>query len=180
MPQREPHVIALYPGSFDPLTLGHLNIIRRAARLFNELVVGVGVNPDKEQLFTAEERLALIAPHIRELHNVRAEAYEGLTIDFAKHCSARVLVRGIRDLADLSGEIQQAAVNQLLGGMETVFLLTSEQHSLTSSTYIKQIFQLGGGDLSRVKRLVPHNVAEKLAEKLGRAGHAERNSSEEG
>ncbi|TWT46182.1 Phosphopantetheine adenylyltransferase [Phycisphaerae bacterium RAS1] len=175
MPAREPHIIAVYPGSFDPLTLGHLNIIRRAARLFNELIVGVGVNPDKALLFSAEERLALIEPHIHELPNVRAEAYAGLTIDFAKHCAARVLVRGIRDLADLSGEIQQAAVNQLIGGVETVFLLTSDQHTLTSSTYIKQIFQLGGGDLSRVKRLVPPNVADKLAEKLARTQRSEVN-----
>ncbi len=161
-------IIAVYQGSFDPVTYGHLDIIRRAARLFNELVVGIGVNPEKEQLFDPQERLELLLPHIRDLPNVRAATYDGLTIDFVRHCGGQVLVRGIRDLADLSNEVKLATLNRLVGGVESVFMLANDQHVLTSSTYIKQIYELGGGDLARVAQLVPPNVARRLAEKLGR------------
>lgn len=170
MPQNSRHIVAVYPGSFDPVTHGHLDVIRRAARLFNELVVGIGQNPDKTALFTQAERLALIRPHLRGLSNVRAEIYEGLTMDFVRRCGGRVLVRGIRDIGDLSDEVQQANVNQLVGGVETVFLLTSDQYALTSSTYIKQIFEMSGGKTEMIERLVPANVAQALARKLrGRA-----------
>ncbi|MFO0837029.1 MAG: pantetheine-phosphate adenylyltransferase [Phycisphaerae bacterium] len=168
MQSRAQNTIAVYPGSFDPVTHGHLDVIRRSAVLFNELVVGVGINPDKQSMFTPEERLALLRPHLRGLANVRAEAYNGLTIDFVRASGARVLVRGIRDVSDLSDELQQANVNMLIGGVETVFLLTSDQYALTSSTYIKQIFELGGGGSSRIERLVPPNVATALERKLGR------------
>ncbi len=164
-----PHtrIVAIYPGSFDPITHGHLNLIRRAAELFNELVVGVGHNPGKDELFTQDERLDLIRPHIADLTNVRGEAYDGLTIDFVRKCGGRVIVRGIRDASDLSDELQQAAVNFAIGAVETIFMPTSDQHVMTSSTYVKQIYELGGGDPERVKRLVPHNVAKALAVKLG-------------
>ncbi len=161
-------IIAVYQGSFDPVTYGHLDIIRRAARLFNELVVGIGVNPEKEQLFDPQERLELLLPHIRDLPNVRAATYSGLTIDFLRECGGSVLVRGIRDLADLSNEVKLATLNRLIGGVESVFMLANDQHVLTSSTYIKQIYELGGGDLARIAQLVPPNVARRLAEKLGR------------
>ncbi len=161
-------IIAVYQGSFDPVTYGHLDIIRRAARLFNELVVGIGVNPEKEQLFDPQERLELLLPHIRDLPNVRAATYSGLTIDFLRECGGSVLVRGIRDLADLSNEVKLATLNRLIGGVESVFMLANDQHVLTSSTYIKQIYEMGGGDLARIAQLVPPNVARRLAEKLGR------------
>lgn len=167
MGQASERIVAVYPGSFDPVTHGHLDVIRRASRLFNELVVGIGRNPDKAELFTPAERLEMLEPHIRDLPNVRAETYDGLTIDFVKRCGGRVLVRGIRDLGDLSDELQQASLNLTLGGIETVFLLTSDQHVLTSSTYVKQICEMGGG-LERLRRLVPDNVARRLFEKLGR------------
>jgi len=160
------HIVALYPGSFDPVTLGHLDVIRRAARIFNELVIGIGRNPGKETLFSPQERLDLLAPHLAEFGNVRAEAYDGLTFDFVRKCGARVIVRGIRDTTDLSNEILQANLNLAIGNVDTVFLLTRDQHVLTSSTYIKQIYEMGGGDLARIERLVPRNVAEALANKL--------------
>ncbi len=160
--------VAVYQGSFDPVTFGHLDVIRRAAMLFNELIVGIGRNPDKEQLFTPEERLALLRPHLADLPNVRAATYAGLTIDFVRECRAHVLVRGIRDMADLNHEVQLANLNRMIGGVETVFMLTSDQHVLTSSTYIKQIYEMGGGDISRISTLVPPNVAAQLAAKLGR------------
>jgi pantetheine-phosphate adenylyltransferase len=160
-------IIAVYQGSFDPVTFGHLDVIRRGAKIFNELIVGIGQNPEKEQLFTPEERLELLLPHLADLPNVRAATYDGLTIDFVRQCGAHVLLRGIRDMADLSHEVQLANLNRLIGGVETVFMLTSDQHVLTSSTYIKQIYELGGWDLARIQHLVPENVARRLAEKLG-------------
>ncbi len=166
MPYRKSPIVAVYPGSFDPVTLGHIDIIRRASTLFNELVIGVGTNPDKDPLFTQDERRDLILPHIVDLPNTRAESYDGLTIDFVRHCNGRVLVRGIRDVADLSDELQQANVNLLIGGIETVFMLASDQYVLISSTYIKQVYELGGGNRARIERLVPRNVAEAFSRKL--------------
>ena len=160
-------IVAVFQGSFDPVTFGHLDVIRRAAQLFNELVVGIGQNPDKQQFFTPQERLELLLPHIADLHNVRAATYDGLTIDFVRDCGAHVLVRGIRDMADLNQEVQVANLNRLVGGVETGFILTSDQHALTSSTYIRQIYEMGGGDISRIKQIVPANVAQRLAAKLG-------------
>ncbi len=170
-------MIAVYPGSFDPVTHGHLDVIRRASRLFNQLIVGVGLNPDKASTFTQRERIELLKPHLANLPNTRAEAYDGLTIDFVRQCNAQVLVRGIRDVADLSDEVQQANLNLAIGGVETVFLLTSDQHVLTSSTYVKQIYELGGGDVARLERLIPANAARALAEKLGRPVRRRRRSS---
>ncbi len=161
-------ITAVYAGSFDPVTLGHLDVIRRAARLFNRLIVGVGRNPDKGELFTQAERIALLSPHLAELPNTRAEAYEGLTSEFVRHVGGNVLVRGIRDFTDLSFELLQANVNMAIGAIDTVFLLTSDEHVLTSSTYIKQIFEMGGGRRrALVERLVPSNVAQALEQKLG-------------
>jgi pantetheine-phosphate adenylyltransferase len=160
------HIIAVYPGSFDPVTLGHLDVIRRAAHLFNELIIGIGRNPGKETLFTPQERIELLEPHLTQFVNVHAEAYDGLTFDFVRKSRARVLIRGIRDTTDLSNELLQANLNLTVGGVDTVFLLTRDQHVLTSSTYIKQIYEMGGGNLERIERLVPRNVAEALAHKL--------------
>jgi pantetheine-phosphate adenylyltransferase len=171
MARRAGEIIAVYPGSFDPVTHGHLDVIRRAAGLFNKLIVGVGKNPGKEEMFSSAERLELLDPHVRALRNVTAEAYDGLTIDFVRQCGARVLVKGIRDLTDLSHELQQANVNLTIGGIETVFMLTSDQHVVTSSTYIKQIYEMGGRDAERIKRLVPPNVARRLRRKLGQPRH---------
>ena len=126
-------------------------------------------------MFTHEERLAMLEPHLRDLPNARVETYEGLTMDFVRQRGAHVLVRGIRDVTDLSGELLQANVNLVIGGVETVFLLTSDQHVLTSSTYIKQIYEMGGCDRERVERLVPPTVAKYLEQKLGHRD-AQRNS----
>ena len=167
MPKEQEEVVAVYAGTFDPVTLGHLDVIRRATRLFNRLVIGVGRNPDKAEMFTQAERIEMLQPHLSALPNAHAEAYDGLTTDFVRHCGAHVLVRGIRDFTDLSFELLQANVNMAIGDVDTVFLLTRDQHVLTSSTYIKQIFEMGGGDRARIERLVPPNVAQCLEEKLG-------------
>lgn len=168
MPKPRKTTVAVYPGSFDPVTHGHLDIIRRAADIFNELVVGIGRNPDKSELFTPAERLELLLPHLK-YPNVRAETYEGLTMDFVHRMGGNVLVRGIRDAADLGGELQQANVNMMIANIDTVFLLTNDQHVLTSSTYVKQLYEMGGG-VDRLKRLVPDNVAERLMRMLPRGG----------
>lgn len=164
--QRDPHIIAVYQGSFDPVTFGHLDVIRRTARVFSEVIVGIGVNPDKTQLFTPEERLRMLLPHLRQYRNVRAATYDGLTIDFVRKCGAHILVRGIRDMVDLSHEVQLANLNRIIGGVETVFMLTSDQHVLTSSTYIKQIMEMSDGGEERIRQLVPPNVVEALTRKL--------------
>lgn len=161
------HIIAVFTGSFDPVTFGHLDVLRRGSRVFGEVIVGIGMNPDKEQLFTPEERLALLLPHIQDMPNVRAATYAGLTIDFVRECGAHVLLRGIRDMADLSNEVQLANLNRLIGGIETVFILASDQHVLTSSTYIRQIMELGGNDPARIAQLVPPNVVEVLVARYG-------------
>jgi pantetheine-phosphate adenylyltransferase len=160
------HITAVYPGSFDPVTHGHLDVIRRASTLFNELIIGIGRNPGKDMMFTPQERLEMLEPLLAEWPHVRAEAYDGLTFDFVRQQNARVIVRGIRDTTDLSNELMQANLNLTIGQVDTVFLLTRDQHVLTSSTYIKQIYEMGGGDLERIERLVPRIVAEALARKL--------------
>jgi pantetheine-phosphate adenylyltransferase len=165
MPHREERIIALYAGSFDPVTHGHLDIVHRAAGLFNELIVGIGDNPDKKPLFTAEERLRLMEPHL-PARGVKAAAYTGLTVDFARQIGARVMVRGIRDMMDFADELHQANINRVIGHIETVFLLASDRHMVTSSTYIRQIFELGGGDREQIERLVPANVARALRTRL--------------
>ncbi len=166
MPPSARRIVAVFQGSFDPVTFGHLDVIRRGAQIFNELIVGIGQNPEKEQFFTPKERLELLQPHIADLPNVRAATYAGLTIDFVRQCGAQVLLRGIRDMADLSHEVQLANLNRMIGGAETVFMLTSDQHVLTSSTYIRQIYEMGGCDQARIEQLVPPNVAQRLAQKL--------------
>jgi pantetheine-phosphate adenylyltransferase len=168
MPASTVH-IAVFPGAFDPLTHGHLDIIRRGAELFGRLVVGVGKNPEKTALFSAAERVAMIQHELRGLPNVEVLAYEGLTVEFVRTLSARVIIRGIRDTVDLRSELQAANTNLLVGGVETVFLMTSDQHALTSSTLIKQIVEIGGYDPARLLSLVPESVLRKLQQKFPQA-----------
>lgn len=169
MPQSKKPVVAIYPGSFDPVTNGHLDIIRRASAMFDELIVGVGENPEKRSWFSQRERIEMLRPHLAQLRNARAEAYTGLTVDFVRRCGGRFLLKGIRDQIDLSDELHQANVNLLAGDVETLFLMTSDQHVLTSSTYIKQLYELGGSDLERLQRLVPANVLARLDQKMRRS-----------
>ncbi len=160
-----PENIAVFPGTFDPVTCGHLDIIERGRRLFAKLVVGIGKNPEKTQLFTPEERVAIIRPLVAHMTNVDVESYNGLTADFARSMGARFILRGVRDFIDLRNELQQANTNLIVGGIETIFILTSHEHALTSSTLIKQIVEMGGGDPSRLNRIVPQLVIDKLREK---------------
>jgi len=158
--------IAVFPGVFDPLTNGHLDIIRRGASIFGRLVVGVGQNPEKTALFTAAERLAMLRQEVRDLPNVEVATYEGLTVQFVCSLGSRIIVRGIRDTVDLRSELQAANTNLIVGGIETVFLMASEQFALTSSTFIKQIVSMGGKESARLSALIPNSVLEKLQSKF--------------
>ncbi len=160
--------IGVFPGTFDPATNGHIDLIRRGHRLVNELVVAVGHNPEKEPLFTPAERIEMLEELVSDLSDVRVIAYEGLTAEFVQQVGADIILRGIRDNVDLHYELQQANINLAIGGIETIFLLSRDQFALTSSTYIKQIVELGMRDIDRLTRLVPANVAQRLREKFGR------------
>ena len=167
MSKTNPH-IAMYPGMFDPVTYGHLDIIKRAAKLYEKLVIAVGDNPLKEQVFTLEERRELLVMHTSDLSTVEVQTYSGLTVEFAKNIGAGVMIRGIRDTVDLHAELEIATANLIIGDIETVFLMTSDQHALTSSTLIKQIVEIGEYDADHLARLVPIDVAKRLEERLRR------------
>jgi len=157
---------AVFPGSFDPITNGHLDIIQRGARLFARVIVAVGQNPGKEEVFTSAERVAMIADLIRDFPNVSVESYQGLTIDFVRQAGGDMILRGIRDTLDVRDELQAANTNLIVGGIETVFLMASDQYTLTSSTFIKQIVAMGGDASTRLSALVPTTVLAKLRAKL--------------
>ncbi len=167
MPPAAPHV-AIYPGSFDPITFGHLDVIRRGRRLFDRLIVAVGRNPGKANLFTLDERVAiaadLVAQIVRE-EPVAADAevrpFTGLTVDFARSVGATVILRGIRNLSDLQYEVQQAVTNREVAGLETAFVVAGQSFAYTSSSLIKQITAMGD-DLSALASMVPPAVVERL------------------
>lgn len=158
--------LAIFPGMFDPVTLGHLDIIERAARLYDRLIVAVGDNPLKQPTFSQDERKEMLVEHTRSWPAVEVETYSGLTVDYARAVGARVILRGIRDNVDLHAELEIATTNLIIGGIETVFLMTSGQHMLTSSTLIKQIVEIGRYDPNHLARLVPLDVAQRLEERL--------------
>ena len=164
--------VAIFPGMFDPVTHGHLDIIRRASPLYRKLIVAVGVNPLKSEVFSQEERREMIKEHTCELANIEVQTYNGLTIEYARQIGAGVILRGIRDSVDVHAELEIAMTNRIIGDIETVFLMTSGQHILTSSTLIKQIVEIGTFDSEHLSRLVPMDVARKLEARL-RGGKAD-------
>jgi len=159
-------ITAVFPGMFDPVTYGHLDIIERAAQLYEKLIVAIGRNPLKEEVFTAEERTEMMVQHTQQFDNIEVQTYTGLTIEFARQVGARVILRGIRDTVDLHAELEIAMTNRIIGDIETVFLMTSGQHVLTSSTLIKQIVEIGNYNPDRLSRLVPLDVAKKLEQRF--------------
>jgi pantetheine-phosphate adenylyltransferase len=156
--------IAVFPGQFDPITNGHLDVIRRGTHLFDEIVVAVGINPDKRELFTLDDRVTMIRSVVDDLPSVRVEHYRGLTVDFVQSVQATAILRGIRDVSDLRYEFQLALANRAVGGVETVFIMTGDQYALTSSSLIRQIVSLGG-NLKQLSPLLPPIVIEKLLKK---------------
>ena len=160
---------AVYTGSFDPVTLGHLHIIQRAAKLFDELIIGIGFNADKKALFDPDERVDLVTSVTGDLDNVRAEVFEGLAVDFVRSLNSTIMVRGIRPLTDIAGEFTMMMANhQLDPGVETVFLMADERFAHVSSSLLKQIASLSDDD-NQLAKFVPPAIIPKLREKL-RAG----------
>ena len=159
---------AVYVGSFDPPTLGHLDIIRRGARLFRQLTVGIGINPDKQSLFPPEERMQLVAQMTDDLSNVQVECFEGLSVTFAETCGANVLLRGVRTVSDIELEFTMALTNRTLApDQETVFLMASEKYSHISSTLIRQIARMGQASTeAKLKEFVPECVIEPLLSRV--------------
>ncbi|BAZ69167.1 MAG: pantetheine-phosphate adenylyltransferase [Pelatocladus maniniholoensis HA4357-MV3] len=149
-------MIAIYPGSFDPITLGHLDIIQRGSRLFTKVIVAVLRNPNKTPLFSIQKRLELIRYSVKHLPNVEADAFDGLTVNYAHMREAAVLLRGLRAISDFEIELQMAHINKTLSvDIETVFLATSNEYSFLSSSVVKEIARFGGS----VDHLVPPHVA---------------------
>ena len=155
--------VAVYPGSFDPLTYGHLGVAERASKLTKKLIVAVAVNPLKDPLFSPEERVALVRQATSHLPNVEVDMFGGLLVDYAKDKHACAVIRGLRAVSDFDYEFQMALTNRKLSeDFETVFLVTSENYSYLSSTIIKQIARLGGD----IRSFVPDNVARRVKEVL--------------
>src|SRR3712207_3049458 len=168
MPHSRPAKIGVFPGQFDPITNGHLDVIRRGVGLFDELIVAVGVNPDKRELFSLDERVRIIKSLVRDLPAARVEKFTGLTVDFVRQAKATAILRGIRDVSDLRYEFQLALANRAVGGVETVFIMAGDQYALTSSSLIRQVVSLGG-DIRQLKTLLPDVVVDRLREKHGKA-----------
>jgi pantetheine-phosphate adenylyltransferase len=153
--------IGVFPGQFDPITNGHLDVIRRAVGLFDLLIVAVGINPEKTELFHLSERVSMIRGILKDIPGVQVEKYTGLTVDFARRVKATAILRGIRDVSDLRYELQLALANRTVGGIETVFIMTGDQYALTSSSLIRQVVSLGG-DVRKLQGVLPEVVIEKL------------------
>jgi pantetheine-phosphate adenylyltransferase len=154
--------VAVFPGSFDPLTNGHVDIILRGARLFDRIIVAILRNAEKYPLFTSDERVAMAVDVFREHPNVEVESFDGLLVDYAELKQASVIVRGLRAVSDFEFELQMALMNRRLGpDIETVFMMPAEQYTYVSSRLIKEVFALGG----LVTGLVPEVVEERLREK---------------
>ena len=154
---------AIYPGSFDPVTYGHLDIIERAASISDELIVGVLQNKAKSPLFSVEERVIMLGEVTKNLKNVKVVPFDGLLIDFAKQMDAKVIVRGLRAITDFEYELQMSQTNRKLNAdVETLFLTTSLDYSYLSSTTVKEVASFGGD----ITQFVPEFVAEKVTEKI--------------
>lgn len=158
--------VAIYPGSFDPITLGHLDLVERGARTFDRLIVCVARNLDKSALFSLEERLALIGEAAAHLPNVEVRAFDGLLVEAAATMGAGVVLRGLRAVSDFDYEFQMAHMNRrLASGIETIYMMTGEDFFYVSSRLVKEVAQLGGD----IRPFVPPHVADALEQRFGRA-----------
>lgn len=155
---------AIYPGTFDPITYGHLDVIRRSAGLFDRLIVTVARNPEKRPCFTTRERLLMIRGAVRPFRNVRVDSFQGLLVNYARRNKAAVILRGLRAVSDFEYEFQMTLMNRKLNPeVETVFLMPNENHSYLNSSLVKEIARQGGD----VSRFVPEPIARKLYKRFG-------------
>lgn len=155
-------VTAIFPGSFDPITNGHIDVIHRGNKLFDKLIIAVGQNPDKESFFTPQERVEMIRELTADMPRVTVESYSCLTVKFAEQMKADVMLRGMRNLTDVGYEFQLAMTNRTVAGIETVFVMTSEEFGYVNSTMVRQLALLGGD----VSKLIPENVYKRLRKKI--------------
>jgi pantetheine-phosphate adenylyltransferase len=169
----DPFRTAVFAGTFDPLTLGHLDVIRRGRLLFEHLVVGIGVNPSKSEMFPLEERIELVRRVVEPLPNVSVESFEGLTVHFVRRIGARVILRGLRTLTDMEYEFAMTLTNHRLDPeIETVFLMADGEYSHISSSLIKQVGRFGGREA--LNRFVPEELIEPIVARLGQFELAEQ------
>ena len=156
--------IAVYPGTFDPVTFGHLDIIERAALLYDKLIIGVLHNSEKTPLFSVKERVNILTKATEDIANVEVCSFEGLSVDFARKAGAKVIVRGLRLITDFEYELQMAQTNRKLApDVDTTFLYTSLQYSYLSSTTVKEVARFGGD----IREFVPGFIVEEIHKKLG-------------
>ncbi len=168
IPKSSPR-IAVYPGSFDPITLGHLNVMERACRLYDRLVIGVGINVEKETLFTPEQRERLIRTATAHLPNVEIQAFTGLAVGFAKQCGAPVMIRGVRPITDIAAELTMMMANRRLAPeVETLFMIADGELAHVSSSLIKQIALVATDE--ELSRFLPPGVAPALRARLAAQG----------
>lgn len=155
---------AAYPGTFDPATNGHIDIIRRASAQFDEVIVGVLFNSQKTPLFSTEERVKILEEVTKDIPNVRVCSFEGLSVDFVRDCGAQVIIRGLRAITDFEYELQMAQTNRIMApDIDTMFLITSLEYAYLSSTTVREVAKLGGD----ISKFVPPFVAEKMRSKYG-------------
>jgi len=160
---------AIFPGTFDPITNGHLDVINRGIKLFDELIIAVGRSPIKNPLFTPEERVEMIAELVADIPGVSVESFDGLTVEYAAKKKANAILRGLRSLTDVQYEFKLAMTNRAVAGIETVFVMTSEEYGFTSSTLIREVASLGGN----VSKLIPKNIYNRLQQRVNRLKNQE-------
>ncbi|MFQ5714562.1 MAG: pantetheine-phosphate adenylyltransferase [Candidatus Scalinduaceae bacterium] len=154
---------AIYPGTFDPVTYGHLDLIKRGSKIFDELIVAIGHNPLKKPLFTIKERTNMVSKYTKEIPNVKVDCFEGMLVDYVKEMQINVILRGIRTVSDFEYEFQRALTNRVLkNDIETVFVMTSQEYSFLNSSLIKEAVSLGGD----VSMFVPSEVGKLLQQKF--------------
>ena len=154
---------AVYPGTFDPVTYGHLDVIKRGSKIFDELIVAVGHNPFKTPIFTVEERKEMLSKNTRKIQNVRVDCFEGMLTGYMEEMQTNIILRGIRTVSDFEYEFQRALTNRVLKtDIETVFIMTSQEYSFLNSSLIKEAVSLGGD----ISKFVPSDVEKLLRQKL--------------
>lgn len=164
MPQSHPR-IAVYPGSFDPITLGHLNVIERVSSLFDRVLVGVGINAEKQPIFDTEERIELIRESVAQLENVEVQAFSGLAVDFVRKCGSRIMVRGVRPITDIPAELTMMMANRrLCPEVETLFMIADGELAHVSSSLIKQIATVASDE--GLARFLPPHVVTAVRERI--------------